>query len=173
MKKEITADVVRSLLDYNEESGVFTWSVNCLKSPGMPAGNMDSKGYMRININKLGYKKTHRLAWLYVYGMWPNGHIDHINGIRNDNRICNLRIASFEQNSRNIKVHSDGKSGYKGVTFNKGCKKWQVQICQGGGKYKYIGVFPDPEDAARAYDAAALELYGEFANTNHMMGLVK
>ena len=166
------ASYIRGLLDYNTESGLLTWKVDRSKltKAGSLASTMESKGYMRVKLAGK-HMKAHRVAWLHVHGEWPNGDIDHINGARSDNRICNLRIASREQNTRNIKKHADGKSPYKGVTLHKQSQKWQAQL--GGVLAKYLGIFSNPDDAAKAYDKAALAAYGEFANTNKMIGLLK
>ena len=85
----ITQEELKELLDYNPETGLFTWNVyNNIKNK-TTAGTFND-GYIQIKIKQKIYQ-AHRLAWLYVYGEWPKGQIDHINGIRDDNRIENLR----------------------------------------------------------------------------------
>lgn len=91
----------------------------------------------------------------------PGRHIDHINGEGLDNRRENLRSATPTQNHCNRGRQSNNTSGYKGVTFDKRLKRWQAQI-QYRGKYKYLGQFDTPEEAAVAYALAATELHGEF-----------
>ena len=169
---DITADYIRGILNYDASSGALTWRLPRSKNihEGSRADCFDSKGYTRVRINGK-YMKAHRLAWIHVYGQWPEGHLDHANGVRNDNRICNLRLANFQQNARNFKKMNDGKAPYKGITYNKSSRKWQAQL--GGVERKYLGVFLNPDDAARAYDKAATDAYGEFARTNLMMGLLK
>jgi hypothetical protein len=103
------------------------------------------------------------MAWLYVYGYLPKV-IDHINGNPSDNRIANLRDASMSKNSMNRRTWS--KYGFKGVSKGK-CGKWHGYIGSARTKtQRHLGTFESIEDAARAYDAAAIEAYGEFALLN-------
>lgn len=96
----------------------------------------------------------------------PDGMItDHINGNPLDNRKENLRICTSLQNSRNARVRIDSISGYKGVSFRKDHQVWRARI-QVDGKLIHLGHFRTPEDAARAYDEAAKEYFGEFAVLN-------
>lgn len=98
------------------------------KFSGKVAGCLSkSKGYIEIIINNKIYY-AHRLAWLYVTGAFPKKEIDHINGIRNDNRVDNLRAATHEDNQKNQKLRKDNSTGYQGVIFNKKEEKYKVQI---------------------------------------------
>lgn len=94
-----------------------------------------------------------------------NLYVDHINRNTLDNRIENLRICSNQENSFNRRKHIDGKSKYKGVSFHKKTQKWQVSITKNNKSY-YIGLFKSQEEAAKAYNIKALELFGDFANLN-------
>ncbi len=102
----------------------------------------------------------HRL----IVGAKAGISIDHINGNTLDNRKCNLRIATPSQNSMNqrIKEHS---SHYKGVTWHRQHGKWYAQL-KHNQHLNFLGLFLNEEDAARAYDAKAKELFGEFARLN-------
>lgn len=91
--------------------------------------------------------------------------VDHINGNKLDNRRCNLRLATSSQNQQNRRVGKDNTSGFKGVSWHKKSKKWCAQITVNR-KVKHIGIFDDSIEAAKAYDKAAKELHGVFANTN-------
>ena len=92
--------------------------------------------------------------------------IDHKNGDGRDNRVANLRLATYAQNSQNRKkVSKKCGSKYKGVTFSKKLKKWRAQICFNGIK-KHLGYYEDEVAAAKAYDCAALKYHGEFAKLN-------
>ena len=96
--------------------------------------------------------------------------VDHINGDGLDNRRSNLRIATQSQNNANRRISHRNSSGFKGVSWAKRERRWCASI-KIGGKSRGIGYFRDREEAARAYDARALELFGEFALTNEALGL--
>ena len=101
----------------------------------------------------------------------PNMIVDHINGNKLDNREENLRIATKEENNRNVKKTWTGTSRYKGVTHNPRSEKpWVAQIGYGN-KRIYLGSFYTEEEAANMYNLAAKELYGEFAELNEIEGL--
>lgn len=97
--------------------------------------------------------------------------IDHINGVRSDNRKANLRLCNYTENSINSIMKSNNTSGFKGVHYDKQSGKWRVEIKVNKTK-KYIGGFAKKEEAAKAYDEAALKYHGEFAKTNKMLGLL-
>src|SRR4029450_2313606 len=116
---ELTAERLRELLDYDPETGDFTWKVNrrCVRS-GSVAGNVNCvDGYCYIGVDARRYH-AHRLAWLYIKGAWPNDQIDHINGNKADNRFANLRQATHSQNQANGGRYSNNASGYNGVTLH-------------------------------------------------------
>ena len=87
-EKSLTAERLREVLDYDPDTGVFTRKVRTASSVkvGDVAGSLNGKGYIRIRVDGRLYF-AHRLAWLYVHGEWPVDQVDHINGIKNDNRI--------------------------------------------------------------------------------------
>jgi hypothetical protein len=91
--------------------------------------------------------------------------VDHINGDTLDNRRENLRLATRAQNNQNRGARAGSSSGYKGVSWNPDKGRWAAEIVANGKRTK-LGCFADPKDAARAYDAAARQLHGEFAKTN-------
>lgn len=159
----ITADRVRELFHYDPETGVLTWKVDrhSNRVAGKPVSYINAYGYVQAKVDGR-LRRVHRLAWLYVYGEWPNGEVDHINGVRNDNRISNLRLASRSQNGRNAKIGRKNKSGFKGVSWDCQHRKWNARV-RLNGKSKNLGVFENKEDAAAAYRRAAAEIYGEFA----------
>lgn len=161
MYDNLTATYVRSILDYDSETGDLVWKVNrgqrALK--GKIAGSHDREGYKKITINGISYR-AHRIIWLWITGNWPISLIDHINGIRDDNTIDNLRESNHQQNQRNQKKPMNNTSGYKGVSWNKCNKIWSSNIC--------LGSFKTKEEAAEAYNKAAEKLFGEYARLNEI-----
>ncbi len=105
--QELTAEYLRSILHYDQETGIFTWKVRTARrvKAGDVAGCSDGDGYRLIKVQSRLYK-AHRLAWLYIHGSWPKDQIDHINRIRTDNRIANLREVSNKQNLQNTGKYS-------------------------------------------------------------------
>jgi hypothetical protein len=164
---ELTQARLKELLHYDPLTGVFTRLVatsNRIKV-GDVAGSFDAYGYRRIMVEGKSYK-AHRLAWLYVRGIWPANMLDHRNGIRTDNRIDNLREATSAQNGANTGKRSDNTSGFKGVCWNKHVGKWLAQI-QIRSRMRYLGYFTTPEEASEAYQAAAKEYHKEFYHELH------
>jgi hypothetical protein len=161
---ELTQAKLKEQLKYDPETGLFSWiGSRCPKCPpGKIAGTRHkASGYWVIRIGERLYR-AHRLAWLYVNGEWPAYQIDHINGIRDDNRIANLRLASNAENARNSKKQSNNTSGQRGVAWHSQRKKWQAYI-NFDGKRHSLGLHDDIEDASRAYQTASKKYFGEFA----------
>lgn len=158
----VSYDRANELLAYDPVSGLLTWKVDRSHvKAGDVAGNTSAKGYIRICIDGRQYM-AHRLAWLLHYGLWPEKQIDHKNRIRHDNAINNLRLATNGQNSHYAQRKLP-PSGYRGVHFSKGAKKWCAHIMSDG-KTIHLGYFAEIEKAAEAYRLAALKYHGEFAN---------
>jgi hypothetical protein len=163
----ITAERLRELLDYDPETGFFRWAVRVSSRvcAGDLAGATDTHGYRQIKIDGRLYR-SHRLAWLHFYGKWPELDIDHVNGLRDDNRILNLREATKSQNSRNSRRPKNNSSGFKGVCWDGGRRRWIAYICAGnmtGKKSNKIGQYGTAEEAHAAYAEAAKKLHGDFA----------
>jgi len=155
----INQSYLKEILNYNPSTGLFTWKTE--KRYGIKLNKIagcNSHGYIAIKVNGKKYA-AHRLAWLYVYGKFPNNMIDHINGIRHDNRIENLRDVTSEINQQNqIKPRSKNSSNFLGVNFEKNLGKWKAQI-QANKVKKYLGLFETPELAYEAYLIAKRELH--------------
>lgn len=164
MKLGITQKELKETLNYDPETGSFTWIKSKSKKIklGDRAGSYDHYGYVTIKINKENYK-AHRLAYLYMNGEFPEKHIDHINGNPSDNSFSNIRSANNFENQRNRKLQKNNKSGYKGVCWSKRDGVWITHI-RINGKHTYLGTFSDKELAHKAYCEAAKENYKEFAN---------
>lgn len=174
IEQRLTQQRLRELFDYDEASGRLIWKVRPempgsrnAKFAGKPAGTHDSSGHLQISIDKKLYL-AHRLTWLYHHGPILEGmQIDHINGVRDDNRITNLRLATAYGNARNQRKQAGRSSRFKGVSYHKRLRRWHASIKSATDSRKlFLGYFDLEEEAARAYDAAASREYGEFAKLN-------
>ena len=146
----LTSKRVRELLNYDKDTGIFTWKVsrrNQFTKPGMLAGFKDTSGYMGIEIDGKRYL-SHRLAWFYLYDKWPDDEIDHINRVRDDNKIKNLRIVTHYENTKNKGNYKNNTTGFKGVTIKN--NRFTAQITFKG-KCRHIGCFETAEQASEAY----------------------
>ena len=154
----LTQARLKSVVHYDRDSCLFTWISPTSRRvrAGQNVSGTDGNGYAQIRIDKRNYR-LHRLAWLYVYGSLPSCQIDHINMIRSDNRISNLRLASNGQNTNNRGVRSDSKSGLKGVSFVPTTGKWTARV-----RRQHLGTFETKEDAYRAYKERATIEFGEY-----------
>lgn len=155
----ITQDRLKEIFHYNQDTGEFTriTSHNRWKA-GDIAGYVNSDGYLEAGIDKR-YYGLHRLAWLYITGELPRAEIDHINGIKSDNRFCNLRQVSKAMNSQNLRsARKDNKCGMLGVNWHNAAKAWVAQISISG-KKKHLGIFLTAEEAHQAYLSAKRKIH--------------
>lgn len=162
-KTNLTPEILRDLLEYDPETGVFVWRVyrSYKARKDQVAGRLSKRGYRRIRV-RCSIFYAHQLAWLYMYGCWPPaGQLDHKNLNRDDNRIANLREATNSQNKMNSGIRKDSQSGYRGVTEDKRTGRWRSYICMSG-KRQWLGYFGRIEDAIDARTKAAKNAYGEF-----------
>lgn len=157
-----TQDELKALYHYDPETGVFT----NLQTKGKGVAGQEAGG-----INRLGYREmrvfnrlctAHRLAVLYMTGTFPERPltVDHINGIRHDNRWINLRLATMVEQNWNSAAHRDNQSSLKGAWPCKTTGRWQ-SIIQDGSKRVWLGRFDTALDAHEAWIKAATELRGE------------
>jgi hypothetical protein len=160
-KVNLTAELVRLCLTYDASTGLFTRKARTghRVTVGDPVGTLRPDGYLKAALLGGDYL-LHRLAWLYVNGRWPEFVIDHINGIRTDNRIANLRDVPETSNQQNQRrAHSKNKScGLLGATWDARKCKWMAQLFVHG-KQKHIGYYDTPEDAHAAYLEAKRRLH--------------
>jgi len=161
----MTQELLKELFEYKED-GHFYWKIKKSKkiNIGKIAGCLNYRGYREIRLNGKLYRE-HRLIWFYHNGVLPINGIDHINAIKDDNRIENLREATQSQNNANNCKMQGSSSKYKGVSFFKRDKKWSAQIVLNK-KQKHLGYFDEEYIAAQAYNEAALKSFGEFARIN-------
>jgi HNH endonuclease len=156
----LTSIQLRELLDYSAETGLLRWRViprAGMHRCGMVAGTKNRRGYLAITVRGRAYL-AHRLIWLYVYGEWPSGQIDHINGDRADNRVSNLRDVHRDvniQNQRRAQAHN--RCGLLGVSTRPDGRFWaRINL---NGKQFSLGCFADASDAHQAYLAAKRKLH--------------
>lgn len=158
----ITLEDALSLVNYDPSTGEFTWNKPRPKcTPGSRAGSVTRYGYLKICLNHKNYM-AHRVAWLIVNGEWPKSELDHINGNRLDNRICNLREATPHQNQANKGMRSDNTSGVKGVTWDKSRGKWMAAISFYG-RHVFLGRYSTINAAEKAYNEGAERYFGEYS----------
>lgn len=159
----ITQKELKELFFYNEDDGRFTRRVATTNSVkvGDVAGGFNQRGYVVIWTKGRSYL-AHRLAWLYVYGEFPELNIDHINHDITDNRISNLREATQLQNVWNSKIKNCSETGVKGITRDKRRSSTFYARCRVNGKPKFLGVFSTKEEAGKAYEDFAKSLHGNF-----------
>lgn len=163
MNELVTPDRLKEVLNYDPESGLFTWLCvpNNRITIGQIAGNIGIQGYVIIKVDRRLYR-AHRLAWLYMTGQWPKAQIDHRDLNATNNSWANLREATRSQNCYNQGARTNNTSGYKGVSWHKASGKWTAQT-RINGKAAHLGLFGTAELAHRAYIEAAREHHGEFA----------
>ena len=158
-------------LDYDPSTGIFVWKYRQGDFPGMTdrgrkmfnsrfagteAGSIKYDGYLSVRLaGKL--HRAHRLAWLITHGDLPDV-LDHINQDRSDNRIINIRLSTFAENSKNAGRQSGNTSGITGVCWFRKPKKWRARI-HVNGRNIHLGMFASIEDAKAARNAANIK-YG-------------
>ena len=157
-KTDLTAERVRELFNYDPLTGILTQRTRTSRTVkvGDEVGYVSDQGYRIVNIAGPTYR-VHRIAWLYMYGRHPEDQIDHINGIRDDNRIQNLRPATRGENMQNqIVAHKNNKTGLLGVHLQRKTGRY-VAVIRTNGTARTIGSFDTAEDAHEAYLHAKLK----------------
>ena len=159
-----STDRLRQLLNYDSETGLLTWreSRTGTAKDGSIAGTVHKiYGYRRIGIDGVLHS-AHRIAFKIYFYKDPSEHLDHINGSRDDNRICNLREATNSQNVASGKLGRISQSGKTGVYFIKRLGKY-LSGFRKNKKYNYLGLFLTLEEAESAYNKEFKKAFGEFA----------
>ena len=171
MKPKLTQDFLKESVSYDKETGEFSRkqrpishfknarSMNSsnAKFANSPCGAITKGGYISINVGGFSYL-AHRLAWLYVYGNFPNNGMDHINSVKIDNRISNLRECTQAENMQNLKnPKAENKCGFLGVHKVRNHKFRALIVC--GSIRKHLGYFRTPEEAHLAYISEKRKLH--------------
>lgn len=171
----LTAEIARRLFAYDPSSGILTWksrprsdfkcdrthAMRNARFAGKKAGRRDGKGHIQVTVDGTAYA-AHRVIWLIAHGVWPVGQIDHINHIRDDNRLANMRDVDASENNRNATLRSDNSTGRVGVYWLGRISKWTASIRKDG-TLLHIGVY-DTKDSAIAARAAAERAHGFHEN---------
>lgn len=171
--QEEIATMLRECFTYDHATGSLIW---CSRPPhhfssplglkvynskilGKIAGRLSGNGHLMIKIFDRKWL-AHRVVWAICSGSYPTLEIDHINGVKTDNRIENLRLATSSQNACNKAISSRNTSGFKGAGRCKGGYRATITYQK---KFRHLGVFKTAEDAHEVYCLAADLLHGEFA----------
>jgi hypothetical protein len=161
-----TSAMLRELFFYDPETGSLLHRERPItargtrpwnkKYAGREAGTSGHYGYRMVGLPEVGVFYVHRVIWKIVYGTEPSCEIDHINGVRGDNRLANLREATRQENTQNTKMYVRNTSGFRGVVQTKW--GWRAKI-----RFKRktigLGTFSSPEEASAAYMAARQKLF--------------
>lgn len=183
---QVTPAEVQELLQYHPETGAFTWKPRPLKFCTAGAGRYTQErnkavfdanyagtsaltahnpgGYLRGNLFGRSLM-AHRAAFACVLGRWPLGQVDHINGVRDDNRWANLRESTNQQNQWNSSPAKGSSSQYVGVSWDSKSGKWAAYISPENKKV-HLGYFECELEAAKARDKAAHQMFGDYARIN-------
>jgi len=151
-RNTISYDKVKELFNYNNGNLIRKVKTAICCNVGDIVGNQRKDGYTQVKIDGKLYL-THRLIFLYHHGYLPENEIDHINRIKNDNRIENLREVSQSCNRRNCGNPKNNTSNIKGIYLNTKNNKWRAQI-KINNIVKNLGNFDNKEDAVLARLAA-------------------
>lgn len=158
-EKRINASILKSEVEYIPETGCFLRKRHTSRrNVGERAGGVSKgDGYRRISIRGIAYME-HRLAFLYMTGKWPQFIVDHINGIRDDNRWCNLRHVTWSINNAVRQTQSNNTSGFRGVSLHRS-GRWRASLVMNN-RQVYHKLFSTKEEAAAAYATAYAKYYG-------------
>jgi hypothetical protein len=167
--RDMDIGLLRQLLAYDPNTGKITWTSDSPPSDEVTTEALcfNCNGYRIGRINGTSYR-AHRVAWALFYGVWPRFQIDHINGIRSDNRIVNLRDVSQSENFKNQARYKNNNSGVTGVSWSKNNNRYVAYIYLGKSRV-HLGSFKSIEEATRARHEANL-MYGFHPNHGRVAG---
>lgn len=149
-------EYLRSIFNYNKETGILTGNESRgNRKAGKPIGNRTTKGYLVVRLNGQNLSVA-RVIWIMEFGTRPP-QIDHINRVRDDNRLCNLRAADQTTNARNKRTQKNNTSGTKGVSFDRQSGMWKARIGTGNGRAT-VGMFREKSLAISARKEAEKSL---------------
>lgn len=154
---------LKEVFNYNPDTGDLT---RLISAGGVYVGDIVGckrpNGYLMVSINGK-QRRAHRVAWELYYGKEPVGSIDHINGVRDDNRIINLRVVTTAENNKNMRMGRRNKTGVVGVSWESDRSKWIAYIGVNKKIHLKLGRFASLLDACCARKSAEIK-YGFHAN---------
>lgn len=164
---EAQLEVIARCMSYNPRTGKVIWidkvGPRSQARIGREVGYQANTGYRRVAFRLEGERReyaVHRIAWFLHYDEWPAFELDHISRVKNDNRICNLRLSTIPVNNLNVGIKKNNKSGYRGVCWNKKERKWKAKanldnrgVC--------LGSYDDLEEASLVVEDFYKKMYGE------------
>lgn len=162
----MTLDRLREVFDLDEATGVLRWRAKpsrfarSIKVGDVAGGSPNSHGYLHVQLDGKQLK-VHRVVFALANGFWPE-QVDHVNGVKTDNRPDNLRAATNAENGCNVGLRADNASGFKGVSWHKRDSKWRAQ-CRVDGRKHHVGYFTDKDAAAAAVQTFREKHHKEFA----------
>lgn len=161
-----SAEQLRHIFNYQPRTGTFYWKAHRFSNLiGQVAGCLHKPtGYWFLSVDNVKYK-GHIVAWVHFYGQWPAFDIDHKDLCKSNNAINNLRPSDKSNNGANRLPQINNTSGYKGVFWHSGARKWMVQI-RVRKMLIYGGLYESAVVAAKAYDQIALQHFGSHARLN-------
>lgn len=158
-------DRIKEHLAYDSATGELLRKVDGARGrwkAGTVVRGARNKGYQIVGVPGVGLLSAHRVAWLLQYGVWPEVDVDHINGIRDDNRAENLRLATRQENLRNMRI-KPGTSNVKGVHWEATRGKWHAQIRDENGKQTFLGRYASLAEAEAVCTEARNRMHKDFA----------
>lgn len=162
----LTQERIQELFLYDSDNGnLIRRRTMANQGTGKIAGSVNARGHINVQVDGKMYA-AHRIIFLMHHGYLPV-EVDHINQVKTDNRIENLRPCTSSQNKGNTGISVSNKTGYRGVSLNTRSGLYHAQI-KIHGRQTYLGRFVTPEEAALAYNNAAKEHFGEFAHVNEV-----
>jgi len=163
LQSSVSIEEIKARVRFDSETGkLHRVTASGGSKVGQETGSMSSSGYLGVGICGKAFL-CHRIAWLLHYGEWPEFEVDHINGMKTDNRISNLRSATRSENVNNTNLRSDSTSGYKGVNYSNQHGRYRARIVVKG-KRMHVGMYDTPEQAHEALCAARNAYHGKFCN---------
>lgn len=154
---------IRELLDYDRETGIFRWKTKRRGNrSGQQAGHFNKEsGYWFVRVDDT-LIRSHRLAWAWVRGYWPEEEIDHKDRNRGNCRFANLRKAARVQNAANMSMHPKNTTGVAGVSLTTSRKRFRAEI-HISSKRIHLGYFDSLDAAGEARKQASIKYRGKFA----------